>query len=122
MKYLKSYNESIKHLLKPKNKEDVINKINMLEDHKKWANIIKYDLKKFFSLEELEKYKDEYTIYIDKSLNMIYDRLYSDGTFSSYAEVKNIVNDYYDGIIHMLIFSDKDDIIYRIVQQIKTLR
>jgi len=122
MKYLKPYNESIKHLLKPKNKEDVINKINMLEDHKKWANIIKYDLKKFFSLEELEKYKDDYSIYIDKSLNMIYDRLYSNGTFDSYDEVKNVVNDYYDSIIHTLMFSDKNYIIYRITQQIKTLR
>ena len=44
MRYLKSYNESIKHLLKPKSDDQVLNELEKLSDSGKIIKIIKYNL------------------------------------------------------------------------------
>ena len=44
MKYLKTYNESIKHLLKPKNNEDILKQLEKLSDSDRVIKIIKYNL------------------------------------------------------------------------------
>ena len=44
MKYLKSYNESIKHLLKPKNQENILKELEKLSDSDRIRAIIKYQL------------------------------------------------------------------------------
>ena len=44
MKYLKTYNESIKHLLKPKSDEQVLKELEKLSDSDRVIKIIKYNL------------------------------------------------------------------------------
>jgi len=44
MKYLKSYNESIKHLLKPKSDEQVLKELEKLSDSDRVIKIIEYNL------------------------------------------------------------------------------
>jgi len=44
MKYLKTYNESIRHLLKPKNEDDVIKAILKLSNEEKFERAIQYEI------------------------------------------------------------------------------
>jgi len=126
----KMLNESITHFLKPKNQDDIINNINNLEDGKKWAYIIKYDLKNMFSSDELNKYRLNFKKYIDDSLNKIYDKIYDRlndeiGDRLYYRHnVKSLLADFYNSIISYLVFYDNSDkfinlIIDHVIKQIK---
>ena len=44
MKYLKTYNESIRHLLKPKSDEQVLKELEKLSDSNRVIKIIQYNL------------------------------------------------------------------------------
>jgi len=44
MKHIKTYNESIRHLLKPKSEEDILKELERLSDSDKIITIIKYKL------------------------------------------------------------------------------
>ena len=44
MKYLLTYNESIRHFLKPKNEEDIFKELEKLSDSDRIIKIIKYNL------------------------------------------------------------------------------
>jgi len=44
MRYLKTYNESIKHLLKPKSDENILKELEKLSDYDRIIKIIKYNL------------------------------------------------------------------------------
>lgn len=53
MKYLKKYNESIKNLLKPKDENDIKNKLNNLSGINKLRKIFKYNLRHLISDKEI---------------------------------------------------------------------
>jgi len=87
MKHLKTYNESLRDAMVPKDEEEVRQNILNKEGLDKLRYINRYDLKKYFTEEEIQKVYDE--------LNLI-EMIDLAAEEDQYDEIKNSIKKFYD--------------------------
>jgi integrase len=85
MKYIKSYNESIKHLLKPKKDEDFKKVFNSLPPNKKIFTIRKYDMWDILPKEEIQEIRNEVNKNLQKIINEYVDK-YNNSFFKDFLK------------------------------------
>jgi len=77
MKYLKSYNESIRHLLKPKSEEEILNNFKNLDDYSSLRKAAEYGVLYIIKeiVEKTNLSTDSYHLYVTLSIASIYDQI-----------------------------------------------
>jgi len=109
IKNYNQFNESLRDKMKPKDKEEIKKIINSKKGIEKLRYINKYDLKDFFTDEEIEK------LYYELNLIQMIDLVVADDHYD-YNEIKYAIKNFYnekDNLVHDFDMSTLDDKILR---------